>query len=50
MKKRLQELEQEALKALEAANDAEGLKALRVQYLGRKGCDPVFAQDVHAGA
>jgi len=37
MKKRLQELEQEALKALEAANDAEGLKALRVQYLGRKG-------------
>ncbi|MDY6988104.1 MAG: phenylalanine--tRNA ligase subunit alpha [Thermodesulfobacteriota bacterium] len=37
MKKRLQELEQEALKALGAAHDAEGLKALRVEYLGRKG-------------
>jgi len=37
VKKRLQELEQEALKALKAANDVEGLKALRIQYLGRKG-------------
>jgi phenylalanyl-tRNA synthetase alpha chain len=37
MKEKLKELERKALKALESVADVEGLKALRLQYLGRKG-------------
>jgi phenylalanyl-tRNA synthetase alpha chain len=37
MEEKLRALEQQALKDLEAADGQEGLKALRVKYLGRKG-------------
>ncbi|UOQ46196.1 phenylalanine--tRNA ligase subunit alpha [Halobacillus salinarum] len=37
MKERLQQLEQEAVQKVEKAEDIQGLKEIRVEYLGKKG-------------
>ncbi|MGI8316843.1 phenylalanine--tRNA ligase subunit alpha [Halobacillus mangrovi] len=37
MKERLEQLKQEALQKVEQANDVQGLKDVRVEYLGKKG-------------
>ncbi len=46
MNKNIEQIQQEALKELEAASDPESIKALSVRYLGRKGLVTQFLRNI----
>ncbi|MEA3279080.1 MAG: phenylalanine--tRNA ligase subunit alpha [Thermodesulfobacteriota bacterium] len=46
MGKNIEQIQQEALKELEAASDPESIKALSVSYLGRKGLVTQFLRNI----
>ncbi len=46
MDKNIEQIQQEALKELEAASDPESIKALSVRYLGRKGLVTQFLRSI----
>ena len=46
MEKAIEQIQQEALKELEAAEDAESIKTISIKYLGRKGVVTQFLRNI----
>ena len=46
MEKAIEQIQQEALKELESAGDAESIKTISIKYLGRKGAVTQFLKNI----